>query len=91
MPSDVVAGLVLLREFQMIERKLIVQQQNNDTYEFLSGVPITPRTKFLSQNNASDAVYFENIIHYMHFAHAAYGGPSLLLNHVRGSCKKQSR
>ncbi|KAF7988219.1 hypothetical protein HCN44_007713 [Aphidius gifuensis] len=86
-PSDVVAGLVLLREFQMIERKLIVQQQDNDVFEFLSGVPITPMTKFLSLTNNDDTRHLKNVIHYMHFALAAYGGSPLLDDHILQPCK----
>ncbi|XP_029668514.1 sn1-specific diacylglycerol lipase alpha isoform X4 [Formica exsecta] len=78
-PSDVVAGLVLLRKFQKIERELIVKQRKNDTYEFLSGVPVTPRTKFLSLTEDGDLGHFQLAIHYMHFALAAYGWPIFLL------------
>lgn len=42
-PSDVVAGLVLLRKYQKLNRQDIVRSSKNDVYEFLSGVPITPR------------------------------------------------
>jgi sn1-specific diacylglycerol lipase len=78
-PSDVVAGLVLLRKFQKIERELIVKQRKNDTYEFLSGVPVTPRTKFLSLTEDGDLGHFQLAIHYMHFALAAYGWPMFLV------------
>ena len=42
-PSDVVAGLVLLRKYQKLNRQDIVKSNKNEVYEFLSGVPITPR------------------------------------------------
>lgn len=42
-PSDVAAGLVLLRKYQKQERKTIVANNKNDVYQFLSGVPVTPR------------------------------------------------
>ncbi|XP_066600211.1 diacylglycerol lipase-alpha isoform X2 [Prorops nasuta] len=86
-PSDVVAGLVLLRKFQKIERELIVKQRKNDTYEFLSGVPVTPRTKFLSLTEDGDLGHFQLAIHYMHFALAAYGWPMFLYNHSTGLCQ----
>ncbi|XP_011501832.1 PREDICTED: sn1-specific diacylglycerol lipase alpha [Ceratosolen solmsi marchali] len=85
-PSDVVAGLVLLRKFQKIERELIVKQRKNDTYEFLSGVPVTPRTKFLSLTEDGDLGHFQSAIHYMHFALAAYGWPLFLVHHSTGLC-----
>ncbi|CAK9798448.1 Diacylglycerol lipase-alpha [Anthophora plagiata] len=86
-PSDVVAGLVLLRKFQKIEQELIVKQRKNDTYEFLSGVPVTPRTKFLSLTEDGDLGHFQSAIHYMHFALAAYGWPLFFLNHSTGLCQ----
>ncbi|XP_076223808.1 inactivation no afterpotential E isoform X6 [Nomia melanderi] len=90
-PSDVVAGLVLLRKFQKIERELIVKQRKNDTYEFLSGVPVTPRTKFLSLTEDGDLGHFQSAIHYMHFALAAYGWPMFLVNHSSGLCQLCAR
>ncbi|XP_070171111.1 diacylglycerol lipase-alpha isoform X3 [Polyergus mexicanus] len=86
-PSDVVAGLVLLRKFQKIERELIVKQRKNDTYEFLSGVPVTPRTKFLSLTEDGDLGHFQLAIHYMHFALAAYGWPMFLLDPSTELCQ----
>ncbi|XP_076247442.1 inactivation no afterpotential E isoform X4 [Calliopsis andreniformis] len=90
-PSDVVAGLVLLRKFQKVERELIVKQRKNDTYEFLSGVPITPRTKFLSLTEDGDLGHFQSAIHYMHFALAAYGWPMLLVHQSTGLCQLCAR
>ncbi|XP_015173083.1 PREDICTED: sn1-specific diacylglycerol lipase alpha isoform X2 [Polistes dominula] len=90
-PSDVIAGLVLLRKFQKIERELIVKQKKNDTYEFLSGVPVTPRTKFLSLTEDGDLGHFQLAIHYMHFALAAYGWPMFLVNHSTGLCQLCTR
>ncbi|XP_023290695.1 sn1-specific diacylglycerol lipase alpha isoform X4 [Orussus abietinus] len=90
-PSDVVAGLVLLRKFQKVERELIVKQRKNDTYEFLSGVPVTPRTKFLSLTEDGDLNHFQSAIHYMHFALAAYGWPLFLVNHTTGLCQLCTR
>ncbi|XP_047364269.1 diacylglycerol lipase-alpha isoform X6 [Vespa velutina] len=90
-PSDVVAGLVLLRKFQKVERELIVKQKKNDTYEFLSGVPVTPRTKFLSLTEDGDLGHFQLAIHYMHFALAAYGWPMFLINHSTGLCQLCTR
>ncbi|KOC64223.1 Sn1-specific diacylglycerol lipase alpha [Habropoda laboriosa] len=90
-PSDVVAGLVLLRKFQKIERELIVKQRKNDTYEFLSGVPVTPRTKFLSLTEDGDLGHFQSAIHYMHFALAAYGWPMFLIKDSTGLCQLCAR
>ncbi|XP_026474659.1 sn1-specific diacylglycerol lipase alpha-like [Ctenocephalides felis] len=87
-PSDVIAGLVLLRKFQKLERDAIVRQRINGTYDFLSGVPINAQTKFLSLDNKSDFVKFQEVIHYMHFAQGAYGWPMFLMtNSVTGLCQ----
>ncbi|XP_024082484.1 sn1-specific diacylglycerol lipase alpha isoform X2 [Cimex lectularius] len=78
-PSDVVAGLILLRKFQKIEQESNVAQRKNGIYEYLSGVPVTPKTKFLPLGNTEHYKHFEAVIHYMHFALAAYGWPLFFL------------
>ncbi|XP_030079886.1 sn1-specific diacylglycerol lipase alpha isoform X2 [Drosophila hydei] len=78
-PSDVVAGLVLLRKFQRLEREAIVRQRKNGTYEFLSGVPITEHTQFLALNDAKNYDFFQTVIHYMYFAQGAYGWPMYVI------------
>ncbi|KAF7279477.1 hypothetical protein GWI33_007192 [Rhynchophorus ferrugineus] len=86
-PSDVIVGLVLLRKFQKIERKAIVEQRKNDTYEFLSGVAITPRTQFLSlHEDGNDLELFQTVIHYAHYAVRAYGWPIHVVMNKTGIC-----
>ncbi|XP_049532144.1 diacylglycerol lipase-alpha [Anopheles darlingi] len=90
-PSDVVAGLVLLRKFQKLEREVIVRQQKNGTHKFLSGVPITASTKFLALNDATDYDHFQSVIRYMYFAQGAYGWPMYLMSHSStGVCQLAS-
>lgn len=132
-PSDVVVGLVLLRKFQKIEQKAIVEQvcttkthnralqqpkvgifkelvisvpqgtvlgpltlvmygfllqRKNDTYEFLSGVAVTPRTQFLSlHEDGSDLELFQTVIHFAHFAVRAYGWPIYVMTESMGLCR----
>ncbi|XP_065081564.1 diacylglycerol lipase-alpha isoform X2 [Ochlerotatus camptorhynchus] len=87
-PSDVVAGLVLLRKFQKLEREAVVRQRKNGTYEFLSGVPITANTQFLALNDSKDYDHFQTVIRYMYFAQGAYGWPMFLMSHSRtGICQ----
>ncbi|XP_046683149.1 diacylglycerol lipase-alpha isoform X1 [Homalodisca vitripennis] len=87
-PSDVVAGLVLLRKFQKIEQEAVVNQHKNDTYEYLSGVPVTSNTKFLPLRDAQYYQHFQSVIHYMHYALAAYGWPMFLMTHsTTGLCQ----
>lgn len=87
-PSDVVAGLVLLRKFQRQERLVIAHQKGNDTYQFLSGVAVTPSTRFLDVNhpNVCDAVMA--ITHYMHYALGVYGWPMFMMSHGGTGCCK---
>lgn len=86
-PSDVIAGLVLLRKFQILERDSIIRQRKNDTYEFLSGVPITPRTQFLPLNDNTVYDFFQCVIHYMQYALSAYGWPMYLMTDKTGMVK----
>ncbi|CAG9855011.1 unnamed protein product [Phyllotreta striolata] len=87
-PSDVIVGLVLLRKFQKIEQKAIVEQRKNDTYEFLSGVAITPRTQFLSlHEDGVDLELFQGVIHFAHFAVRAYGWPIFMVTNSMGLCQ----
>ncbi|KAF5293080.1 hypothetical protein FQR65_LT11072 [Abscondita terminalis] len=68
-PTDVVAGIILLRIYQKIERRAIIERRKNDTYEFLSGVPVTSSTKFLSlQEGGADLCLFQTVIRYVYFA-----------------------
>ncbi|XP_021926065.1 sn1-specific diacylglycerol lipase alpha isoform X2 [Zootermopsis nevadensis] len=91
-PSDVVAGLVLLRKFQKIEREAIVKQRKNDTYEYLSGVAVTSQTQFLALNDPEHFEHFQTVIHYMHFALGAYGWPMFLMTHSgTGVCQLCTR
>ncbi|XP_053678204.1 diacylglycerol lipase-alpha [Anopheles nili] len=90
-PSDVVAGLVLLRKFQKLERDVIVRQQKNGTHKFLSGVPITATTQFLALNDSRDYDHFQAVIRYMYFALGAYGWPMYLMSHSStGVCQLAS-
>ncbi|XP_059479899.1 diacylglycerol lipase-alpha isoform X2 [Neocloeon triangulifer] len=87
-PSDVIAGLVLLRKMQKSQREAIVAQHCNDTYAFLSGVPVTPRAKFVALSEPEELAEFQTVIHYMHFALGAYGWPMYMVTHsIWGICK----
>lgn len=69
---------------------LLYFQRRNDTYEFLSGVAVTPRTQFLSLHEGgenSDFDMFNTVIHYMHYALGAYGWPVYLMTYsTTGMC-----
>lgn len=86
-PSDVVAGLILLRKFQKLEREAIVRQKKNGTYKFLSGVPIRDSTKFLALNDCRDYEHFKLVTRYCKFALGAYGWPMFIANSKTGVCQ----
>ncbi|EFX72758.1 hypothetical protein DAPPUDRAFT_58603 [Daphnia pulex] len=87
-PTDIVAGLVLLRKQQKKLQETLVTQDQNDIYEFLSGVAVTSRTRFLSLHEPDQLEAFQLTEHYMKFALAAYGWPMYLLGHSKtGLCR----
>ena len=63
-------------------------QDNNDTYRYLSGIPVTPRTQFLQLSQPEVLQQYKLVIHYMRFAMAAYGWPIfMMMNTGTGLCK----
>ncbi|GIY40342.1 diacylglycerol lipase-alpha [Caerostris darwini] len=85
-PSDVIAGLVLLRKLQRMEREETVNRPDDDTYEFLSGVPITPATKFLDITRPAVVDEILTITHYFHYALAIYGWPMFMMVQSKTAC-----
>ncbi|GFT65747.1 sn1-specific diacylglycerol lipase alpha [Nephila pilipes] len=85
-PSDVVAGLVLLRKIQRYERQATVNKPDDDTYQFLSGVPITPATKFLDITHPAVADEVLTITHYFRYALAIYGWPMFMMVRSKTAC-----
>lgn len=87
-PSDVFAGIVLLRRHQKIRMKHVVAQTENDVYQYLSGVPIVPSTEFLQLSHPDVMEEYNKVIHYMRFALAAYGWPVFMMTNTGcGLCK----
>ncbi|XP_058637929.1 diacylglycerol lipase-alpha isoform X2 [Onychostoma macrolepis] len=87
-PSDIIAGLVLLRQRQRAKRAAILDQANNDVLAFLSGIPVTRNTKYLDLKNSSEMAMYKEVCYYMLFAMAAYGWPVYLLRQPKcGLCK----
>ncbi|KAL2088957.1 hypothetical protein ACEWY4_015856 [Coilia grayii] len=78
-PSDIIAGLVLLRQRQRAKRSAILDQANNDIIAFLSGMPVTRNTKYLDLKNSVEMSMYKEVCYYMLFALAAYGWPMYLL------------
>ncbi|KAI4876689.1 hypothetical protein NFI96_007078, partial [Prochilodus magdalenae] len=78
-PSDIIAGLVLLRQRQRAKRSAILDQPNNDILAFLSGMPVTRSTRYLDLKNSTEMAMYKEVCYYMLFAMAAYGWPMYLL------------
>ncbi|RUS83012.1 hypothetical protein EGW08_009249, partial [Elysia chlorotica] len=85
-PSDIVAGLVLLRKYQKQRMNHIISQGSNDVYQFLSGVPVTPQTRFLQLSQQDVMADFHKVTHYMRFALAVYGWPVYVMMHPGTWC-----
>ena len=63
-------------------------QGNNDVYQFLSGVAITPATRFLHLKDPEVMTDYLRVVHYMRYALAAYGWPMyMMMNTGTGLCK----
>ncbi|XP_063293823.1 diacylglycerol lipase-alpha isoform X1 [Pelobates fuscus] len=78
-PSDIIAGLVLLRQRQRAKRNAVLDEANNDILAFLSGMPVTRKTKYLDLKNAQEMARYKEVCYYMLFALAAYGWPMYLI------------
>uniref|UniRef100_A0AAX7T1I5 Diacylglycerol lipase-alpha n=1 Tax=Astatotilapia calliptera TaxID=8154 RepID=A0AAX7T1I5_ASTCA len=78
-PSDIIAGLVLLRQRQRSKRSSILDQANNDILAFLSGMPVTRNTRYLDLKNSAEMNMYKDVCYYMLFALAAYGWPMYLM------------
>ncbi|KAL3065529.1 hypothetical protein OYC64_015655 [Pagothenia borchgrevinki] len=78
-PSDIIAGLVLLRQRQRSKRSSILDQGNNDILAFLSGMPVTRNTRYLDLKNSVEMNMYKDVCYYMLFALAAYGWPMYLM------------
>uniref|UniRef100_A0A673CX18 Diacylglycerol lipase-alpha n=1 Tax=Sphaeramia orbicularis TaxID=375764 RepID=A0A673CX18_9TELE len=78
-PSDIIAGLVLLRQRQRSKRSAILDQANNDILAFLSGMPVTRNTRYLDLKNSGEMNMYKEVCYYMLFALAAYGWPMYLM------------
>ncbi|XP_054625754.1 diacylglycerol lipase-alpha isoform X3 [Dunckerocampus dactyliophorus] len=78
-PSDIIAGLVLLRQTQRSKRSSILDQANNDILAFLSGMPVTRNTRYLDLKNSTEMGMYKDVCDYMLFALAAYGWPMYLM------------
>ena len=89
--SDIIAGLILLRRLQTLRRDIIVSQKSNDIYTSLSGIGITPTTKFLDTNDPLEVDEIKELIHFMQYSMASYGWPVAAMASSRPSSSTQPR
>ena len=63
-------------------------QESANVCDFLSGVKVTPETKFLSLDDQPDRALLLNTLHYMYYALAAYSWPMYIFqNKAMPLCK----
>lgn len=82
-PTDIIAGLIIVRKQQKMQRELMVNSFNNDINQFLSGVPITFKTKFLDVSQPEVAEEINTLIYYL--------GRCSLIWHIRLNISWQIR
>lgn len=82
-PSDIIAGLVILRKLQQMHRRFMVEEERNQVCDFLSGVRITSSTQFLDVNNDEETSLIEDLIHYMRYSLSSYGWPVAVMSRSR--------
>lgn len=78
-PSDVVAGLSLMRVQQKALRVERVQKSVDGVFRFLSGVSITNESKFLDLTNDLVVGELQSMLHYFHYSLAIYGWPMYIM------------
>lgn len=78
-PSDVIAGLSLIRVKQKATRHDRVKQTEENVYQFISGAAITSETNFLDLTHPLVVQEVFNLIHYMQYSLAIYGWPMFIM------------
>lgn len=82
--SDVLAGLLLIREQQKINKAQMIKKCNKDgVFDYLSSVPITENTKFFNLNSQENLEKYKDLVYFFEYAAASYGWPMYV---YRSSC-----
>lgn len=69
-------------------KKTLIFQGTDGIYQFLSGVPVYPNTRFLRLKAESVLADYKKTAHFFLYASAAYGWPFFVYeNIVSGCCK----
>ena len=86
MPSDIVAGVILVRQLQRLKRDMIINKTST-TYRHLSGVQVTQYTKFLDVTDEITCDLIKDLLYFSHYALAVYGWPLYVMNNSAGCCQ----
>ena len=73
--SEILDGLLLLKDKQDDERQNTKREITNGVFDYLSGVPITSRTKFFNTCDKKNSELLRDLIYYFDYAAASYGWP----------------
>jgi len=73
--SEILDGLLLLKDKQDDERQNTKREITNGVFDYLSGVPITSRTKFFNTCDKENSELLRDLIYYFDYAAASYGWP----------------
>lgn len=83
-PSDVIAGLIMIRKQQKLQRKLITADRVGGVFNFLSGVPVHAKTRFLDAHK--DKHKLHTVHYYLDYAMAVYGWPMYMMQAKTTAC-----
>lgn len=82
--SDILAGLILLRQLQRMQSQVLIQDVRSPVCDFLSGVEITSETQFLDLSNDQELEMTKELIYYMRYCLSSYGWPVAVM--TRSKC-----
>lgn len=74
--SDLLAGLLLIREKQQLNK--VNLRLTDGVYDYLSGVPVTDATKFFNLKYKENLEKYQDLIYFFDYAVASYGWPMLV-------------
>nr|CAB3236194.1 sn1-specific diacylglycerol lipase alpha [Phallusia mammillata] len=81
-PSDIVAGFILLRHKQQRSQEEIQKSDDNPIKEYMCGRPITENTIFMDHSNQTEAHEFSVMTYYCQYAVASYGPLMYMYSHM---------
>nr|XP_026696611.1 sn1-specific diacylglycerol lipase alpha [Ciona intestinalis] len=87
-PSDILAGLILLRKEQKVARKLRTLHKSDSIEEYLCEYPVSDQSLFLNLTNQVELDVYHDQMYYCNYAIASYGPLFYYIyNPLTGVCK----